>query len=279
MQARQPSRTAVGAAAHRAAHQISEAGRIFKDPFAAILLDEKGRALIDEYSSDRSQRPMRLFMAARSRFAEDALASAFSRGVRQAVILGAGLDTFALRNPHDGLNVFEVDHPATQVWKRDRFKQAGLTVPGSLTFTPVDFESQSLADCLPSAGFRSDLPAFFLWLGVTIYLTQDAIAAALDFIASVPGSEVVFDYSEPLENYPPERRAKVAAVAARAAAIGEPWLSRFDPAELSGDLRLKGFEDIEDLGFADIARRYFTEAMGDVRDGAGPHLIRARRAA
>ncbi len=113
-----------------------------------------------------------------------------------------------------GVRVFEVDHPATQDWKRERLQHAGLAVPASLTFAPIDFERQSLADGLKAAGFRADRPAFFQWLGVVPYLTREAVAATLDFIAGVPESEVVFDYAEPLENYRADRRAQVMAVAA-----------------------------------------------------------------
>lgn len=281
MQRKLPSRTAFGAAAYRAAHQTLEGGGIFNDPLACTVLGKEVHAIIEEAASDPSQRPMRLFIAARSRFAEDCLSAAVLRGLRQAVILGAGLDTFSLRNPHArlGLRVFEVDHPATQEWKRERLAQEGLTVPASLTFVPIDFEQQGLADGLGAYGFQSDRPAFFHWLGIVPYLTRDAIAATLRFIVGVPGSEVVFDYSEPLENYPPERRANVAAVGARAAAIGEPWVSHFDPAELSRELHARGYGELEDLGIAEIAVRFFGTPKGEAKGGPGPHIIRARRVA
>jgi methyltransferase (TIGR00027 family) len=279
MQNGQPSRTALAAAIQRAAHQSLDGGRIFNDPVARLVLGPEAAALIDAASADPAQRQMRIFMAARSRFAEDGLAAAVSRGVRQAVILGAGLDTFALRNPHAalGLRVFEVDHPATQAWKRQRMREANLAVPSTLTFAPVDFTRQSLAEELAAAGFQTNQPAFFCWLGVVPYLRREAISALLQFIASLPGSEVVFDYSEPLENYSPARRANVAAVAERTAAIGEPWLSYFDPAEIAKDLRNHGFDELEDLGLADIAVRYLGAAKGEAANEAGPHVIRAQR--
>ena len=209
MNERQPSRTALGAAGYRAAHQQLEGGKVFSDPLARTILGDGADAIIAGLSADPAQQRMRIFMAARSRFAEDCLGAAVSRGVRQAVILGAGFDTFALRNPYSnlGLRVFEVDHPATQAWKRKRLSEVGLAIPASLTFAAIDFESDDLGHGLRDAGFDPDRPAFFIWLGVVPYLGRAAIAATLRYIASVPESEVVFDYSEPLENYPPERRA------------------------------------------------------------------------
>jgi methyltransferase (TIGR00027 family) len=279
VQAGQPSHTARGAAAYRAIHQTLESGIIFSDPFASRILDDETRARLDETAADPSLRPMRLFIAARSRFSEDALAACVARGVRQIVVLGAGLDTFSLRNPHagQGVRVFEVDYPATQGWKRERLKQAGLAVPASLTFAPIDFERQSLAEGLAAAGFDADRPAFFQWLGVVPYLTCEAVSVTLDFIARVPESEVVFDYAEPFENYPAERRANVMAVAARAASLGEPWLSLFDPVELTEMLRNKGFGLVEDLGLAELTDRFYGALKQDIRIGAGPHVIRAQR--
>jgi methyltransferase (TIGR00027 family) len=279
MQVGQPSDTARGAAAYRAIHQTLEGGAIFDDPFAAKMLDDAARARFDEIAADASSRPMRLFIAARSRFSEDMLSACVERGVRQVVVLGAGLDTFCLRNPYDavGVRVFEVDNQSTQTWKRERLKQAGLAEPTSLTFVPIDFERQSLIDGLSAAGFDLDRPAFFQWLGVVPYLTREAISLTLDFIARVPGSEVVFDYGEPFESYADDRRADVIAIAARTASRGEPWLSMFDPAELSEMLRRKGFQAIEDLGMAEITERFYGALKKDIRTGPGAHLLRARR--
>ena len=249
---------------------------MFSDPLARVILGDDADAIIASLSADPTQRGMRIFMAARSRFAEDCLGGAVSRGVRQAVVLGAGFDTFALRNPFSdlGLRVFEVDHPATQAWKRRRLSEVGLVVPASLTFAAVDFESDDLGQGLRDAGFEPDRPAFFMWLGVVPYLERTAIAATLRYVAGVPKSEVVFDYSEPLENYPPERRDAVVALAARTAEIGEPWLSHFNPDEIVQELLGYGFDDIEDLGMSDLAMRLGAPAGAPDR-GPGPHLIRA----
>ena len=279
MQEGQPSHTARGAAAYRALHQSLEGGVIFSDPFADRILDDQARARRDEIAAKPSLRPMRLFIAARSRFSEDTLSALVARGVRQVVVLGAGLDTFALRNPHasQGVRVFEVDYPATQSWKRECFKQAGLAVPASLTFAPVDFERQSLAEGLAAAGFQADRPAFFQWLGVVPYLSRDAIGVTLDFIAGVPGSAVVFDYAEPFANYPAERRENVIAVAAGAAARGEPWLSLLDPGEVSDMLRAKGFGRVEDLGLAELTERYYAALKQGIVIGPGAHVVWAQR--
>jgi methyltransferase (TIGR00027 family) len=276
---RQPSQTALGAAGYRAAHQIVEGGAIFTDPLARGMLGAEADSIIAALTADPAQKPAWVFMAARSRFGEDALATAVRRGVRQAVVLGAGLDTFGLRNPHagQGLRVFEVDHPATQAWKLRRLAEAGFAVPPSLTFAAIDLERQDLGRGLLAAGLEPHRPAFFLWLGVVPYLQHAAIQATLRYIASVPESEVVFDYSEPLENYPPERRADMVALGERAAARGEPWLSHFDPNDIERDLQNFGFVDQEDLNLAEISVRYLG-ASGSGAAGAGPHVIRARRA-
>jgi O-methyltransferase involved in polyketide biosynthesis len=130
---------------------------------------------------------------------------------------------------------------------------------------------------LLQGGFRQDHPAFFQWLGVVPYLTREAIFATLDFIARIPGSAVVFDYTEPFENHSPERRARLMATAEQAAARGEPWLSFFDPAELAAMLRDKGFADIEDVGFAELVSG-FSPAFGEgLQRGPGGHVIRAGR--
>jgi methyltransferase (TIGR00027 family) len=196
METGQPSRTALGAAAHRAAHQSLDEGRIFADPLALAVLGAAPAEIFGDDLDRPANRAMRAFIAARSRFAEESLAAAAARGVRQYVVLGAGLDTFAHRNPFvdAGLRVFEVDHPATQAWKRRRLAEAGLASPGSLSFAPVDFERQTLAAGLAAAGFDAGRPAFFSWLGVVVYLTRPAVVDTLAFIAALPaGAAVVFD--------------------------------------------------------------------------------------
>jgi len=275
----QPSQTARGAAAYRAIHQKLEGGAIFKDPFASRILDQETAAALDEIAANDSLRPWRLFIAARSRFSEDTMADCIACGVRQVVVLGAGLDTFSLRNPYADLGVraFEVDYPATQMWKRDRIRAAGLAEPPSLVFAPVNFERESLAEGLTRAGFKLDEPAFFQWLGVVPYLTKDAVSFTLKFMSEVPQAAVVFDYAEPFQNYPAERRADVMVTAERAASRGEPWLSFFDPIELLQLLRSEGFNVIEDLGLPEIAERFYGVLRRDIVLGPGPHIVRAHQ--
>ena len=273
----QPSQTARGAAAHRAVHQMLEDGAIFKDPLASKILDEQTAASLDELAVDESLRPLRLFIAARSRFSEDTMANCVAIGVRQVVVLGAGLDTFSLRNPFAdlGVRVFEVDYAATQSWKRERIKAAGLIEPQSLIFAPTDFERESLSEGLTRVGFSLNQPAFFQWLGVVPYLTRKAVSSTLKFISNIPQAVVVFDYAEPFQNYPVKRRASVIAVAESAAARGEPWLSLFDPADLHVLLRSKGFKTVEDLGLPEIAERLYGDLGRDITIGPGPHIVRA----
>ena len=276
MQTGQPSRTAYGAAAHRAAHQLLEHGRIFSDPLAVRALGESPEALRLAAEAHPERRGMRLFIAARSRFAETAVAAAFARGVRQMVVLGAGLDTFAYRNPHEGSRVFEVDHPTTQAWKRQRLAEANIAIPDSLSFAPVDFEQVSLADGLAAAGFDASAPAIFSWLGVVTYLTEAAVFATLGFIGGLPtGSEVVFTYSDPPETMPAGQAAARGRRAARVAAQGEPWITSFTPAALHPRLRALGFTGIEDLGPTEVSILYFGVAPG-APERKGGHLIRAR---
>ncbi|GAA2343607.1 class I SAM-dependent methyltransferase [Streptomyces cuspidosporus] len=289
MQPRSPSRTARRVAALRAAHQTLDHGRLFRDPLAVRLLDADAEELLgepDHGPTAPERRAFRLFIAARSRFAEDHLAAAVARGVRQLVVLGAGLDTFAYRNPHEaaGLAVFEVDHPATQQWKRERLSRAGIPLPPSLTFAPVDFERESLGDGLAAAGFDPARPAFFSWLGVVPYLTRDAVFGTLGYLAGLPGgAEAVFDYSEPPSAMTPRARAAHRARAARVAAVGEPFLSYFAPEELAADLRRVGFAALEDVDALRLLARY-TGERADEHTGGAPdgrprrstaHVLRA----
>jgi len=271
MQEAKPSRTAMRVAMRRAAHQLIDVPKVLDDPIALKILGPDARERLqggEGTGSDRLSRALRAFMAARSRFAEDELARAIGRGVTQYVVLGAGLDTFAYRNPHgeDSLRVFEVDYPATQEWKRGQLAAAAIAIPSSVTFAPVDFERQTLAEGLRDAGFDQGKPTFFSWLGVTMYLTEDAIAATLGFVASTPrGGGIVFDYAVPRESLGFVGRMALDAIARRVAASGEPFRTFFDPKELAQRLKQMGFRSAEDLGADEINARYFKDRADGLR--------------
>ena len=271
------SLTAKTVAFLRAAHQLIEGGAIFQDPLAISVCCEDVSAISRFVREHPEFNRLRLFTAARSRFAEDGIESAVNRGVQQAVILGAGLDTFGLRNPYAGqkLRVFEVDRPATQQWKRECLVQANLQIPNWLTLVTVDFEQRDFVERLKAAEFNEDQPAFFTWLGVVPYLSRETVLATLSSIAKLPNAEVVFDYGEPVDAYPPARRAGYEAMIAGAAAAGEPWLSFFVPDELEAALSALGFAEIEDLSPREIAIRYFGEE-DPPHKAPGAHIVRAR---
>jgi methyltransferase (TIGR00027 family) len=276
MQSGKPSRTAWGVAMHRAVHQILEGGRIFSDPLALRILGQDAETVARKAEEQPSRRAIRIFVALRSRFAEDALAAAVERGVSQVVVLGAGLDTFAYRSAlRDRLRIFEVDHPATQAWKRGRLAAAGIPIPDSLTFAPVDFEHQTLAEGLAAAGFDRPQQTFFTWLGVVPYLTEEAVWSTLSFIASLPhGAHVAFDYSDPPESLPAKVRAIHDERAMRVANLGEPWRTHFEAETLRTKLLALGFAEIEDLGPSQIAARYFPISASKASDKGG-HILRA----
>jgi len=276
MEPGQPSRTAFAAAAHRAAHQLIEGGHFFSDPLAVRILGATPEAIIQDAEAHPERRRMRMFIAVRTRLAEDALAAAVANGLGQLVVLGAGLDTFAYRNPYgDRLRVFEVDHPATQAWKRQRLAEAGIAIPESLAYAPVDFERESLADGLAAAGFEPSKPAFFTWLGVVPYLTREAMFATLRYIGSLPvGAHVVFDYSDPPETLDAESRVDHDRRAERVRAIGEAWVNYLEAEDLRERLGELGFSHIEDLGPAEIAARYFPNRTGAGRTRGG-HVLHA----
>ena len=278
MQQGRPSRTALGAAKHRAAHQVLERGFIFSDPLAARILGADAEVAVRDAENDPSRRVLRLFIAVRTRFAEDALAAAVARGVRQLVVLGAGLDTYAYRNAlGESLRIFEVDHPATQAWKRQRLAEAAIPVPRTLTFAPVDFERETLVDGLTAAGFDPAQQTFFTWLGVVPYLTEQAAFSTLGFIASLPGgAHVVFDYGNPPASIAgqDEYAAVRESLAARVASLGEAFRSHFETDVLHAKLKSLGFREVEDLGPALIWERYFANRGGSSPDRGG-HIVRA----
>jgi methyltransferase (TIGR00027 family) len=279
MKPNEPSRTALMIARQRAAHQLLDRGSILHDPFAIKILREDEKGVLQFTNAHPIASIGRLFTAARSRIAEDALSKAVEEGVRQIVILGAGLDTFALRNPHAAqkIRIYEVDHPATQAWKRQRLAEAQIALPPSLTFVPVDFERDDLRESLAAAGFQQDSPAFFTWLGVVPYLTQDAIDRTLGDISSIQNAEVVFDYMRPPEAFSEELKQIEIKRAEQLENIGERSATRFEPVGIAAILRSHGFGAIEDISFQQIAAKFGNTVQGLAPGHAGLHVIHAKR--
>jgi methyltransferase (TIGR00027 family) len=274
----EPSRTALKVARQRAAHQVLDHGAILHDPFAMKILQEDEKDVLQFASEHPLASIGRLFTAARSRIAEDALSRAVERGIRQTVILGAGLDTLGLRNPHDArqIRIYEVDHPATQAWKRQRLAEAQIALPSWLIFVPVDFEQDDMGEKLVAAGFQQNSPAFFTWLGVAPYLTHDAIGRTLDYMSSIPNSEVVFDYLEPPEASSEELGQLERVRTAELKRIDERSVSRFEPAGIAAILRAHGFCAIEDINFQEIASRFGHAVRGLAPGHLGVHVIHAK---
>jgi methyltransferase (TIGR00027 family) len=247
----QPSSTALTAAAARAAHLIVDrAPPIFADNLAARLLGTRAGELIGYHQASASHPILmaaRTQVTCRSRFAEDTLAAAADRGVRQYVLLGAGLDSFCWRSAlARKLRVFEVDHPRTQLWKRDALAAAGLDVPGLVSFVPADLGQDALAGALAAAGFDRSAPAIVSCLGVTMYLTPAALGRVLSFVAGcAPGTQLVADYMLPAELRDPAGDMYVELVAPAAAEGGEPWRTFLRPAEMSRLLTSHGSFDAE----------------------------------
>jgi len=264
------------AAAARAAHLIVDKPPfIFADTCAAAVLGDRAEELIG-YHRQHGSHPIlsaaRAQVVCRSRYAEDRLAAAAATGVRQYVLLGAGLDSFGYRSPlAAAVRVFEVDHPETQAWKQSALAAAGMRVPPSVVFVAADLAAVSPAsgergpDALGSklriAGFDFGEPAVISWLGVLMYLDRDAIARTLAVIAGcAPGTELIADYMLPRELRDDAGDQYVELVGPTAAERGEPWLSFFAPVEMSKLLAQHGFGGSEharqrDAVPADLWRR------------------------
>ncbi|WP_280245277.1 MULTISPECIES: class I SAM-dependent methyltransferase [Nocardia] len=272
----QPSKTALFVATARARHQMDDQPRIFTDPLALRILDQSAwvSAGFDEGQSEELVRQRRLFIAARSRYADDTIAAATAAGTDQVVILGAGLDTTAYRHPSTHVRFFEVDHPDTQDYKRHRLAHADIPIPASLTFVPVDFERSTLADALAEAGLDRMRRTLFIWLGVVMYLTRQSVDDTLRYIADGGPSELVFDYFYPLASPDDPTSAQLQNRAALVAAAGEPWKTYFTADEIRTVLLSFGYHHIEDHPASQLLATYGVCATARPSE-SGPHLVHA----
>jgi methyltransferase (TIGR00027 family) len=277
------SATAEGCAVLRALHQMNVAEpRILDDPISPRLVDPDGPAY-KTWSEFLERLPtanrLRLtHYLLRSRYAEDCLAEAFTRGLRQYVILGAGLDTFAYRQPGwaNDLRIFEIDHPATQQWKRRRLADAHIPIPENATFVPVDFEKTTAQAALPEAGLDPSAPAFFSMLGVSQYLTEEALDETLDMVRAMgPSSEIVFSFVPPDNTLPKDEATLTIQFAQRFAAIGEPWLTRPLPDQLRMKILKMGFSTVSHLSPAEADHRYFRSRPDGLRACFAEQMMRA----
>lgn len=278
----QPSATAERVAAERAAHQLLDSPTLLDDPIQlSIIAPERREKLLAEPAAhDRSplSRPMRAIVVVRSRIAEDEMRRRYDEGVRQYVVLGAGLDTFAYRHALPDLRVFEVDQPSTQGLKKARLAAASIAVPASLAFVPCDFTTQRIPDTLAAAGFAADRPAVFAWLGVAMYLEERDVDATLSYVGSLARkTSIIFDYAQPPDSLAWLARIFYRKVLDRLAERGEPWKSFLEPARLRAKLLQMGFDDIDDLGADEINARYLANRTDGLRSGGVGRVAIARK--
>jgi methyltransferase (TIGR00027 family) len=269
-----PKPSAMLVALQRAAHQLIEHPLVLDDPLALTIIGKaQAEALRNDLSSFRGPmaQGLRSSVVVRSRLAEDEWVQANDRGVRQYVVLGAGLDTSAYRHAARPGRIFEVDLPATQAWKRARLAETGIAVPESVHYVPVDFETVRLADGLAAAGFDAAKPAYFSWLGVTMYLEEAAVFETLRFIGScAKGSAVLFEYVVPLAGLSPMMRIAMEQMTAQLAERGEPWKSYFEPEALAAKVAQLGFSSSRTWTPQDLNDRYLKDRSDGLHIGAGP---------
>ena len=262
------STTAILVAAIRAAHLIWNDPPLFSDTYALQMVTPfwrqvAKRRLLKWLIADvllGVLKPIHTEAILRLRFTEERLREAIADGVGQYVILGAGLDSFSLRQGDlaDRLRIFEVDQPASQGMKRERLIAINGSVPDNLVLVPVNFETDRLDEELRGAGFDTDTPTCFSWLGTTYYLTGNAISETLDHISSLaaPGSRIVFDYKYPHDLVPAEGMEFVQKLEKFVAGRGEPMISTFTPDAMKAEMARVGFQEVDSVSPDEADKRY-----------------------
>jgi len=296
------SMTALVTSLMRALHTRSDPRPLLNDPWGGRLVPKpaidaiRGRflAALDGEARERALAAPEAFLderlrsspayatvITRSRFTEDALQAAIANGTRQYVLIGAGFDSYALRqvDASAGVDVYEIDHPATQSLKRQRLLDCGVDIPASLHFIPADLSNEDLGTALSRTSFRPREPAFFAWLGVTMYLTREANMASLNAIArrGAPGSELVFTYLDhKVFGAAGSRSETFAQLRSAVARAGEPFLSGFDPKAIEGDLRSAGLVLLENLDDRQLVERFDKTNANGLLPAATSRVAHAR---
>ena len=283
------SRTAEAAAGARAWHMQTQGDHVFEDSWALEMLSPGYRRRVTSPLLRRLQTFLLGDLVAmaigqvvlRSRYTEDALHDAVQQGTEQYVVLGAGLDTFALRRPESmaDLRIYEVDHPDTQAFKRTKLEQLGVDPSGHLEFAPVDFEREGVGEGLARTSYRADRRCFVSWLGTVPYLARDGIFATLRALVehSPPGSEVVFDFAGSIEDLPRHERKMLDRLQRFATRRGEPLRTWGDPEPFLADACALGYERVELLDPREQERRYLRGGSLGLRTLPAAHLVRLRR--
>lgn len=284
----QSSRTAEAAAALRANHFQNATNPVFSDPYAFKFTSPRWQKLLNStvitqlLNSSIANRAIGLLSAqvvGRSRYAEDLLYEAMQNQIGQYVLVGAGLDSFALRQgrQYPNLTIFEVDHPDTQAAKQVKLNQFGQ-IPSNLEFVAIDFEKESISDALSPSNYQQESSGFFSWLGTTHYLepqtTLNTLHSIADFAAS--GSEIVLDYSIPYRQLEGIERLGTMGVSQFTHLLQEPLIGQFNPSELHQAVKQIGFEVIEDLSGQDMTERYFNARADHIRHTAATRMLHLR---
>ncbi|CAI3142150.1 hypothetical protein MWMV17_MWMV17_02234 [Acinetobacter calcoaceticus] len=284
----QSSRTAEAAAALRANHFKNTVSPVFSDPYAFELTSRSWKKLLSSpllvklMNSAVLNRTLGLLtgqVVGRSRYAEDLLDQAVQQNTQQYVLVGAGLDSFALRESHHypTLKIFEVDHPDTQAAKQAKLKKLG-NIPASVEFVAINFEKESISEALARSLYERSTPAFFSWLGTTHYLNPQTTLQTLKSIAefAANASEVVLDYSTDFQELTGIERLGSMGVAQFTHLLKEPLLGQFKPTDLHRAVEQMGFEVVEDLSGEAITERYFNGRIDEIRHTSATRLLHLR---
>ena len=277
----QPSQTLLRSAIRRAQHQLLDAPVILHDPMAIALAPEAlDVSVLSDLGASNERLPtlLRALFAMRQRFAEDRLAEAAGRGVRQYVMIGAGLDTFPWRQPAFAreMEIFAADHPASLRFVQRRLRERALTRPQNLTHVPVDLEQKQLSEQLGACGFDLERAAFCSLLGVSQYLSDDAIAALLSFVAALPqGSEIMLSFAVGDDDLRDQDLDVMMRSMSTTGALGETWKSRFRPHDLIDRLTQSGFRDVFHLTPAAAQARYFADRRDQLRAPRWEQMVAA----